>query len=145
MMPCCIMRAQWPNASAPLRWTLDIEMNIPVGYSAYHLSLGFLKIAVLSEVKQNLHYSAVKSKALMTPLRYIITCVPTGLLLCVIFAAFLFTTEHFLVKRIKCLIVDSLTRKQKWVHILNSDLSGMTWAGIWTFVWDFISQKDKST
>ncbi len=104
--------------------------------SAYHLSLRFLKIAVLSEVQQNLHYSTVKSKALMTPLRYIITSVPTSLLLSVIFAAVLFTTEYFLVKGMKhTLIVDSLTRKQKCVHILNTDLfyvSGMTRAGIWT-------------
>lgn len=69
--------------------------------SAYHLSLALLKIAALSEVQQNLHYSAVKSKPLMTPLRYIITSVPTSLLLSVIFAAFLVTSEHFLLGGIK--------------------------------------------
>lgn len=41
--------------------------------SAYHLSWVLLKITVLSEVEQNLHYSAVKSKPLMAPLRWIIT------------------------------------------------------------------------
>lgn len=58
----------------------------------------------------------------MTPLRYIITSGPRSLLLCVIFAAFLFTTEHFLVKGIKCAITATVTKKQKCVHTTNVDL-----------------------
>ena len=77
-------------------------MNMPVGYRApITFRWRSLKIAALSEVQQNLHYSAVKSKPLMTPLRYIITGVPTSLSLSVIFAAFLVTSEHFLLSGIK--------------------------------------------
>lgn len=58
-----IMRAQWANVSASLRWTPDTEMNMPVGYRApISFRRRSLKIAALSEVQQNLHYSAVKSK-----------------------------------------------------------------------------------
>lgn len=62
----------------------------------------------------------------MTPLRYIITSVPTSLSLSVIFAAFLVTSEHFLLGGIKkaAIIADirASQENRKCAHILNADM-----------------------
>lgn len=70
-------------------------------------------------------------KPLMTPLRYIITSVPTSLSLSVIFAAFLVTSEHFLLGGIKkaAIIADirASQENRKCAHILNADMFYVKW------------------
>lgn len=127
-----IMRAQWANVSASLRWTPDTEMNMPVGYRApITFRWRSLKIAALSEVQQNLHYSAVKSKTPHDSTKvYNYQCAYKPLTICYfcsLFSHFRAFPARWNKKGSYNSGHPSLTGNRKCAHILNADMFYVKW------------------